>query len=90
VHPFYAPRARRLAGRGAAASGLVSMAAYLAFWAVALGIALHELDARWPRGRSPAGARDAAWALLRERFARGEIDEAEFRARADVLRETYP
>ncbi len=65
--------------------GLLSMAAYLAFWAVALVVAKRELDARWPK--THAGMTDPAMAVLRERFARGELDEVQFRAMARVLRE---
>lgn len=36
------------------------------------------------RGREPEPTRGEA--ILRERFARGEIDEDEYRARLDVLR----
>lgn len=39
---------------------------------------------------SLAAERDPAIAALRERFARGEIDEAEYRRRLAVLRETAP
>lgn len=36
-----------------------------------------------------AAGRDTALAILEERFARGEIDEAEFRRRRQVLAETH-
>lgn len=84
MHPFYGPSARLLGGRTGerttTASGLLSMAAYLAFWAGALVIAKRELDARFPRARPDVGV-----AILRERFARGEIDEQQFRAMSAVL-----
>lgn len=82
MHPFYGPSARLMEQRGSAA-GLVSMAAYLAFWAAALAIAWRELEARFPR--TDPGARDPAVTLLRERFARGEIDADELRAMRAVL-----
>ena len=85
MHPFYGPSARLLAGRGTSTSGLLSMAAYLAFWAVALAIAKREVDARFPKGRSFPEPPDTAMTLLRERFARGEIDQAQFRSMAAVL-----
>jgi len=85
MHPFYGPSSRLLEGsRGA---GLVSMGAYLAFWAVALVVAKRELDARFPKLASRAPDADAALAVLRERFARGEIDEASFRNMARILGE---
>jgi putative membrane protein len=68
--------------------GLLSMAAYLAFWAVALVVAKRELDARWPK--TPAVTTDPAVAVLRERFARGELDEAQLRAMVRVLGEYAP
>lgn len=86
MHPFYGPNARLLAGRGSSASGLVSMAAYLAFWTAALVIAKRELDARFPKGGGRTTSADTAMAVLRERFARGEIDEEQFRQMARVLR----
>lgn len=96
MHPFYGPSARLVGGRESSTAGLISMAAYLAFWAVAIAVAKRELDARFPRGWQAAGATagatagasaDPAVAVLRERFARGEIDAEEFRAR---LRELAP
>lgn len=46
MHPFHNPSDDAMSGRRPRATGLVSMAAYLAFWAVALVIAKKELDAR--------------------------------------------
>jgi uncharacterized membrane protein len=83
MHPFYSPSARLLGGRAASASGLLSMAAYLAFWAGAIVLARRELDARFPRGGRPAP--DPAMDEVRARYARGEIDEEQLRAMAAVL-----
>lgn len=85
MHPFYGPSARLAAGRPPTASGLVSMAAYLAFWAGAIFLAKRELDARFPRVAPGGPGVDPALGILRERFARGEIDAAQFRAMAELL-----
>ena len=83
MHPFYGPSDELLSGRKPRPTGLVSMAAYLLFWAVALVIARRELDARFPRD----GHRDddSAMEVLRVRYASGDIDEARFRAMVEVL-----
>lgn len=88
MHPFYAPSERLLRGADARGAGLVSMAAYLGFWAVALVIAKRELDARFPRGGGHSdAAEDRSLLILRERFAAGEIDEAQYQAMRRVLAE---
>lgn len=88
IHPFYGPSERLLRGADARGAGLVSMAAYLGFWAVALVIANRELDARFPRGGGHSGAaEDRSRVILRERFASGEIDQAQYRAMRRVLAE---
>lgn len=84
MHPFYGPSARLLGDRATSVSGLVSMGAYLAFWAAALVVAKRELDARFPRVTLPGGA-DPAIRLLRERYARGEIDAVQFAQMRAVL-----
>jgi len=64
----------------------------LLFWAliIALGVLLYRALARPGGGGAPTGSRPmgpAAEHVLAERFARGEIDEEEFRRRLAVLRE---
>jgi hypothetical protein len=96
MHPFYGPSARLLGGsasreddRGAQVAGLVSMAAYLAFWAGAVALGVRILNERFPRERAGAlkpGAGDPAVAELRLRYARGEVDRAVFQqVLADLL-----
>lgn len=77
MHPFYGPSSRLLEGRSSA-MGLASMMAYLAFWAAVVGIAMKTLNERFPKAVPAAELQDAAVSALRVRFARGEIDEAEF------------
>lgn len=84
MHPFYGPSARLLGERATSVAGLVSMAAYLAFWAGALVVAKRELDARFPRVPPDVGS-DPAMRLLRERYARGEIDAVQFAEMCEVL-----
>ena len=59
---------------------LILVVLVLGVWAV--------VDGRWPgrgRGTSRTGE-DRAESVLRERFARGEIDEEEYRRKLDELR----
>ena len=87
MHPFYGPSGRLVGGRDrqSAAMGLVSMAAYLGFWAAALAIAKRELDARFPRVDRQTVQPDPAMTLLRERYARGEIDDQQYTTMRDLL-----
>ncbi len=87
MHPFYGPSNRLMSASDDRASGLISMAAYLAFWAAALVLAKREVDARWPRRPGGDGASDPAITVVRDRFARGDIDESQFRAMVRVLRD---
>lgn len=85
MHPYYGPSQRLLSASGSRTLGALSMAAYLGFWAAALVIAKRELDARFPRKSPRPGIDDHAQEILRERFARGEIDAGQFREMSRVL-----
>jgi hypothetical protein len=67
MHPFCRPSARLMGQRDSASAGLLSMAAYLAFWAVIVGITGRALDERLPAGPLRPSRPDPALALLRER-----------------------
>ena len=62
-------------------------------WLLLVGAVVFVLIRRSRRGVAPwsrgvAGATDAAERILAERFARGDIDDAEYRLRLEVLRGT--
>lgn len=88
IHPFYGPSAQLLADRDTAVTGLLTMGAYLAFWAAAVAIALRRLDRRFSPPGASAAVRDEAIALARVRYARGEIDAAQLRSMVAVLQQT--
>ena len=95
MHPYYGP-SERLLGATSSWAGLVSMLAYLVFWAAAIPIAIRLLrrvlrgtggsvgsvDGAAPDRAAPV---DRAVEILRERYARGEIDTAEFAHRMETL-----
>ncbi len=85
MHPFYGPTSQLLADGSSSWLGLVSMAMYLLFWAVVVVIAIRLLKKHiLPLLRSQSRP-DNAMAILRERYARGEIDAEEFkRKKADL------
>lgn len=85
MHPFYEHSGRLVADRDTRVLGLVSMAAYLLFWAAAIPVALRALR-RAQASVGPDGNRDPALEIVRARYARGEIDERELRERTQVLR----
>jgi putative membrane protein len=68
--------------------GLMAFSSLL-FWAlVVTGIVLLVRYLSRTSGRSPGGDRRSAERILAERFARGEIDEEEYRRRLETLRAT--
>ncbi|WP_007027259.1 SHOCT domain-containing protein [Saccharomonospora iraqiensis] len=66
------------------------MGGWMWIWPVLILIGLAVLATTavlWTRGRGPSGDdRGTARRILDERFARGEIDEEEYRRRRDDLR----
>jgi putative membrane protein len=61
------------------AGGLVMMLMMLVFWG--LVIAGLVLGVRWLAGQGRPDRRDEALEILRQRYARGEIDKQEFETR---------
>ena len=61
------------------AGGLVMMLMMLVFWG--LVIAAIVIGLRWLLGQGPPVRRDEAFEILRQRYARGEIDKQEFETR---------
>ncbi len=61
------------------AGGLVMMLMMLVFWG--LVIAGLVVGLRWLVGQGRSGQRDEALEILRQRYARGEIDKQEFETR---------
>lgn len=83
MHPYYAP-----AGTSARA-GMVSMAAYLTFWAVVVAVAARELHRRFPQGAELAApVPDSAMTMLRERYAGGDLNREQFWEMVEDLRLT--
>ncbi|MCH9701000.1 MAG: SHOCT domain-containing protein [Actinomycetia bacterium] len=71
---------------GGIALGVV-MVVLLAALVIAMIAAVRYLATPQPGPGQPPSAQDRSRALLAERFARGEIDEEEYRRRIAVLRE---
>ncbi len=78
MHPFYGTVGELLAS-GEWWLGIASMAMYLLFWAVVIIIAIRLFKKYYPRLSHPSPKEDTAMAILRERYARGEIDGEEFK-----------
>ncbi|EMY33023.1 hypothetical protein D477_016987 [Arthrobacter crystallopoietes BAB-32] len=55
------------------------------FWILVIGFAVFAVRRTWFRGRRQENLLGAE-GVLRERYARGEVDETEFRQRLEVLR----
>jgi len=59
------------------------------WWIILIGIVLLIISnfIPWRPGRKPPKSRDDALDILKQRYARGEIDREEFEERLRVLRE---
>jgi putative membrane protein len=63
--------------------GVGMMAMMLTFWAVVIVVAV--LGMRWFIGQTKSARGDSALEILRQRFARGEIEKDEFEAKKKQL-----
>jgi len=89
MHPFYGPGLVLLAD-GNFWLGIASMAMYLLFWAVVIIIAIRLFKKYLPLFTGLGKKGDTAVSILRERYARGEIDAETFRRmKADLDQETH-
>lgn len=87
MHPFYSANSQLLSEENSAWIGLLSMAMYLLFWAAVLVIVVRIFKKYFVRnGRLKVG-RDTAMDILRERYAKGEIDVETFRKMKAELKE---
>ena len=64
--------------------GIGMIVIMLLFWGIV--IAVGAVAIRWFIGQTNSSRRDSASEILRERFARGEIDKDEFEAKKIALR----
>lgn len=77
-------------GDGAGGAGWIAMALVMvAFWGLAVFAVVAIFRGAKDTGRGDQGSHHDAREILDERFARGEIDVEEYRARQDVLRATH-
>ena len=78
-------------GSGWGAGWLVMLFGMAAFWGLvvwAIVVLFRDSRSRDAQSRDARPAHQDPLDVLDERFARGEIDETEYRARADLLRAT--
>jgi putative membrane protein len=79
LHPFYGPSSQLLQEGGFWWVGLVSMAMYLLFWAIVIIIAVRIFKKYLMNADYLKTKHDTAITILRERYAKGEIDTEEFK-----------
>lgn len=88
MHPFYSPSSQLFQEGESFWLGLVSMAMYLLFWGVVIIIAAKMFKKYFVRMGYPKSREDNAMSILRERYAKGEIDAEEFKRKKADLEET--
>jgi putative membrane protein len=85
MHPFYGPSSMFLTQDTAWWVGLLSMAMYLLFWGVVIIIAARMAKKYLAGGSLTRHKDDTAMTILRERYARGEIEIEEFMRKKEDL-----
>jgi putative membrane protein len=79
MHPFYGPSSQLLQEGSFWWVGLVSMATYLLFWAIVTIIAIRIFKKYFVNANRLKAKEDTAMTILRERYAKGEINAEEFK-----------
>lgn len=87
MHPFYGPSSQLFQEGESSWLGLASMAMYLLFWAVVVFIAVGMFKKYFTGVDYPKKREDNAMSILRERYAKGEIDAEEFKQKKTDLEE---
>lgn len=87
MHPFYGPSSQLFQEGESSWLGLASMAMYLLFWAVVVFIAAKMFKKYFTGVDYPKKREDNAMSILRERYAKGEIDAEEFKQKKTDLEE---
>ncbi|HCP15237.1 MAG TPA: hypothetical protein DIT32_05645 [Peptococcaceae bacterium] len=86
MHPYYGPSSQWLGDGGTWWLGLASMILYLVFWAVVIIVAVRLFKKYFNPSGLPKEKEDQAMQILRERYAKGEIDAEEFKQKkADLM-----
>ena len=79
MHPFYGPSSQMLQAGNYWWMGLASMAMYLLFWAVVIVFAIRLFKKYYLKVEKCKEIEDSALSIIRERYAKGEIDAEEFK-----------
>ena len=79
MHPFYGPSSQFMGEGTFWWLGMASMILYLLFWAVVIIFAVRLFKKYFLGPDQPKGKEDTALSILRERYAKGEIDAEEFK-----------
>ncbi|SHI75654.1 SHOCT domain-containing protein [Parasporobacterium paucivorans] len=85
MHPFYGPNSELMKEKQSWYLGLVSMAMYLFFWAIALVVAARLFHKYVAAAHSRDIFEDDATEILRKRYASGEISGREFAKKKSKL-----
>jgi putative membrane protein len=71
--------------RGFGAEGIIFSVIHLVFWLIIITIAVRLLKHYFPQSPWKSSSKDQAYEILRERYAKGEIDSEEFSIRKKEL-----
>jgi putative membrane protein len=85
MHPFYGQNSILLSQESTWWAGIVSMAMYLLFWGIVIFIAARMAKKYLAGANLIQSKGDSAVRILRERYARGEIEFEEFLKKKEDL-----
>jgi len=85
MHPFYGPSSQLLGQENTLWLGLASMIIYILFWAVVILFAVKLIKKYIIMPDNSKVKEDTAMSILRERYAKGEIEAEEFKQKKTDL-----
>ncbi|NLI92456.1 MAG: hypothetical protein GX434_09720 [Peptococcaceae bacterium] len=82
---WYGPGDGWMMGGSYSWMGLIAMILQLLFWLAIIFLAVRLIKSYLGRENTPSKPEDRAMTILRERYAKGEIDQEEFHTRKSEL-----